>query len=286
MSAYGINKSKLHLLIERAVKAGLRISNLEYKDRDKGTAEARFLFHCSAVVNTARNTLNVWRAIANRHQIPARFMDPLLQNALESDEQVSELTENDLAEVFDAAASVDGTKLTQLAKLVDRYVTLESEATALEEQAGTRSKELWKLRTVDLPELMRQARILTQDMDSGHRVTLGTAVAGGWPKDEVKRAAALKALAKIGSEDLVKQTMTLSFLPDDHKTATEVLKYLKRKKVQVEVDRTVNTMTYRAWAKEMLADQQTAPIILSLLNELGLMVMDQATVKQVKKKRA
>lgn len=285
MNAYGVSRDKLQLLLQRAVSAGLRVSKPEFKDRNKDTAELRFLFHCSAVVNTQRNARSVWMALANRHKIPIRLMDPVVQNATEEGEQLSELSENELAEVFDAAPSVDGSKLQKLGHYVQRYLELETEQEALDEQSSARGKELSELRMHKIPEIMREARILQQDMDSGHRVSLGTAIAGSWPKDEAKRAIALRALEKLNSTDLVKQTVTVTFAPEDHKVAGEVIKYLKRKKVQVEVDRTVHPMTYRAWAKEMLSDPKTAPIILSLLGELGILVMDQATVKQIKDRK-
>lgn len=195
------------------------------------------------------------------------------------------MSAEDLAEVFADGASVDGEALKELPKHVDRYVELESEIEALTETVVERTKELQQLQAVTLPDLMKRARITNQDMESGHRISLGTAFYGGFPKDPDKRKKAFIALKKLGAVDILKHLVTTEFTPEQHDEARKVINYLRKKKLNVSDDMGVHALTYRKWAKEMMAEEKTAIQFLAFIGDLGLHMMEQATVKLLKPKK-
>lgn len=197
----------------------------------------------------------------------------------------SGLSAEDLAEVFADGASVDGEALKELPKHVDRYVELEGEIEALAETMQQRATELRELRTVTLPDLMKRARITLQDMESGHRITLGTSFQGGFPEDPDKRKKAFRALKKLDATDILKHMIVTEFTPEQHDEARKVLQYLQRKKLPVTDDMKVHAATYKKWAREMVEDEKVAPFFLGLIGDLGLHMIEQATVKLLKPKK-
>jgi len=190
-----------------------------------------------------------------------------------------------MADVIAAGASVRDGYLEQLGQLVNEYIALESEMTALLEQAEARNKELFDLKTRRLPDVMKAAQIDHQRMTSGHEVSLMTSIRASFPKDPDKRAKAIKALTDLNGLDLIKHVISMSFDRDEQEKAQASFEFLKIAGLTPDNKQAIHAGTYAAWVKELLDDEKMAPKLLARLDDLGVFMQSMAEVKAPKQKR-
>jgi len=192
---------------------------------------------------------------------------------------------DDMADVIAAGASVREGYLVQLGELVNEYIALESEMTALLEQAEARNKELLDLKLHRLPDVMKAAQIEHQRMTSGHEVSLKTKVRASFPADPIKRARAIEALTDLNGLDLIKHVISLSFDRDEQEKAQASFEFLRVAGLAPDNKQAIHAGTYAAWVNELLDDEKMAPKLLARLDDLGVFMQDIAEVKAPKSKR-
>ena len=106
-----------------------------------------------------------------------------------------------------------------LSRLCNTWANTEAEIEVLIEATKEKGKEVNRIKTDEIPQLMRAAGTsVWVDDQTGRKIELETSVNASLPKDLDKRNEMLNALRPIGINEIVGEEYNLTFLPDDSRT--------------------------------------------------------------------
>lgn len=187
---------------------------------------------------------------------------------------------NDKFAALSGGASAPPATLARITKTAQRIVELEADIEAMEEQTAAYKKDLHKLKTETLPELMGAASMKEFTLTDGTEIEITEFCSGSLPKDPERRKKALELLVKYNAASLIKTQISLAFDRTDRARADKFMMQLTKAGYQFEAGEGVNAQTLAAFARERLRDG--APID---LDALGLYAGKTTKVKLAGKKK-
>ena len=171
-------------------------------------------------------------------------------------------------------ASVPAVK--QIVTLSRRMIELENEIAQLNDEVGEKSKQLTRLRMVDIPNAMSEAGTKNITLDSGEVVKVEDFVTGNIKEEN--REAAHAWLRENGFGSLIKHVVSCAFGMGEDKQANKVIVWLVKAKITFEQKEAVNTQTLRAFVRERLSAGKALP------PSIDYTTVPTATIKRVKEK--
>lgn len=158
----------------------------------------------------------------------------------------------------------------EVAKAAELGQTIENLEAMLKEQ----KKDLHKLTTQTIPDIMRAAHTTLHKTDKGVSVELKDFMNGSLPKEPSARAKALAWLDKNGAKDLIKTHFDLALGRGQKDSAEKVRKALNKMGMTYNEEESVHAQSLYGWARERMKMGKALPIDL-----LGLYVGQVAKIE-------
>lgn len=184
--------------------------------------------------------------------------------------------EERLAGVMAEAIKPTDEQLKRVAKLVKAQVDYEDKMANLEDLLTETKKNLDAIRTVTLPEVMKELGLSRVDLTTGEKLMIKTVI-GASIKIE-NRFKAYQWLRNHGFGSLIKNRVIASFGMGQEKKATQILSFLLKKKCEVIAEESVHTGTLSAFVREQLEDGKKIPQSL-----LGVFQYEESKITRPKK---
>ena len=162
---------------------------------------------------------------------------------------------NDASKLFEDAgsATADPNILEKLNKCADELLSYKDIVDQMEEDLKVARAALNALQTKTMPELMAEAQMESFTRD-GRTIEVSSFVSGSLPKEEEKRAAAIRWLEEHDGAGLIKTSVGLSFGRGEHNVALALAAGLKAQGHEPLVETGVHAATLQAFARERLKD--------------------------------
>lgn len=189
---------------------------------------------------------------------------------------------SDAVSEFDEGARPMGS-VDKVVELSNEVLKLDEEIAALDDLLSAKNKRAHAIKTALLPDAMAELGLTSFALESGHEIKVEDFVSGSLPKDEEKRAKAIKHLTDIDGEPLISNVIEAEFEKNQHNEALSVAEELRQKGFDVTVKSTVHPQTLMAFVREKLHNGEPVEP-----ETLGLFVGRKAkvAVKKEKKKKA
>lgn len=151
---------------------------------------------------------------------------------------------------------------------------------AIEENLQSAKSLANKIKTQDLPEVMKELCLINFTLDDGSVVTISEFASGSIPNDEKKREEALAYLEELGASDLIKTFIELTFDKTQTKEAKKATDLLKKAGIQYAISQSVHAASLAAFVKErMKSGEKIDP------SRLGVYFGNVAKVKEPKQSK-
>ncbi len=196
--------------------------------------------------------------------------------SLSTKQVITSHVEIDFAADAKAVTATDA-QVKSIADLADEAKLLEGQIGAVEESLKLMGERYRLLTEVTLPEAMDAANMKTFTTKSGAVVEVGPFLQVSLAGDKLGKACTwLKA---TGNDGIITRDVVVSFKKGDMDAAEQVLVQLKEQGFEPVDRQAVNTATFKALLRELLAKGTPVP-----LEELGAYAARRATIKQAKVK--
>lgn len=167
-----------------------------------------------------------------------------------------------------------GNAAASITKAANEMIALEGEVAALEADLKARKAKLAEVQERKLPDLMFEIGIKEFVLTDGRRLTVKDMVVASIPsksaidkaKDEergpmlARQGEAFKWLEKNGHGDLIKNDLVIGFKKGEAKQAKALVTELRKRGINVEVNRSVNPQSLGAFCREQLAAGKALPL--------------------------
>lgn len=194
---------------------------------------------------------------------------------------------SDLDELAADAMSVQDEYLPTIKRQVERTLALMGEAEALQAQLVLVQAEVFKLQSLELPELMIAAGLRDFTMTSGHIVELARIVTGQVPKEPDRRAIAFGLIRGLpDGATIIKHELSITFDRSEDAQAAKAKKTLEKLGLHPKDQESVHAQTLAKWAREQLDDEKLAPKFLAVAKDIGIFIGQQVKIKEPKSKRS
>lgn len=180
---------------------------------------------------------------------------------------------SDLEEVL-GKTTASPAELNTLSKEVAKAAELGQTIENLEAMLKEQKKDLHKLTTQTIPDIMRAAHTTLHKTDKGVSVELKDFMNGSLPKEPSARAKALAWLDKNGAKDLIKTHFDLALGRGQKDSAEKVRKALNKMGMTYNEEESVHAQSLYGWARERMKMGKALPIDL-----LGLYVGQVAKIE-------
>lgn len=154
----------------------------------------------------------------------------------------------------------DAGQLKSIEGLVNKALELMSNITSTEEYLSAAKAELHLLNTKTLPDAMASAGSSLFKTEAGVKVEVKPFVNGSLPKDEDKRAAALRWIESVEAGDIIKNKISIEFERGEDNLAGEVRAKLEELELAFEQKRDIHAQTLGAFARERLEKGEETPL--------------------------
>lgn len=181
----------------------------------------------------------------------------------------------DFAEDAEKMAKPTDEQIRKIAELTEFQIGQEDTILILEALINAERVKLDRVRTVLLPEAMKEIGIQRIDLDTGERLTI-RAVIGGSIKIE-NRDKAHRWLRDHGFGSLIKNEVMTRFGMGKEKRARDLLTFLLKKGYEAESKESVHSQTLSAFVREQIEAGRKIPMDL-----LGVFQYDEAKVTRKK----
>lgn len=152
----------------------------------------------------------------------------------------------------DEASAPSPMSIEKLREKADELVTAQSIVDDLEEQLDAAKSALNNLKINIIPAAFAEAGVAEIKMENGAIVEVKDFVAGGLPKDETDRIAAIEYLDSIDGSGLIKTELSVFFPKDDRQKAIDLQTELKKMGFSPEVATSVHALSLQAFVREKL----------------------------------
>jgi hypothetical protein len=159
----------------------------------------------------------------------------------------------DASEFDMGGASAPPDKLDALQKLLKEAVDLSSTAASLEADLKAAKSALHALTTNRLPDMMTELQMDAAEF-AGWKVKIHDFVSGSLPKDEEKRAKAIRWLEEHDGGELVKTSVSLDFAKSQHNEAMSIAGEMEEKGFAPTVKSDVHASTLASYARQRIKD--------------------------------
>jgi len=167
-------------------------------------------------------------------------------------------------------------QIRKISELTQFQISQEDVILILESLLNAERKKLEQIKTVLLPEAMKEIGIERIDLDTGEKLTIRTVI-GASIKIE-NRDGAHKWLRDNGFGSLIKNEVTAKFGMGKEKTATKLLAELLKKGFDADSKEFVHTQTLSAFVREQLEAGTKIPMEL-----LGVFQYNESKIVRPKK---
>lgn len=157
----------------------------------------------------------------------------------------------------DAVQLAEGSReagMKRLSDLVRQQIAAEDEIERLIEEQEAKSKELARLRVDLIPSLMHELGFAKVTAEDGSSVEIKPIVQAALPKDEEKKARALKWLRDSGCGDVIKNEVSCAFGRGEDELAERAIEQLKILGADVVRKISVHPQTLSALVRSMRED--------------------------------
>jgi len=169
----------------------------------------------------------------------------------------------DASEFDVGGASAPSDKLDVLNKYLEEAISLSEVIERLEGDLKVAKSALHSLSTETIPDLMLELS-LDEAKFRGWSVKVEEFVSGTLPKDDDKRAVAIRWLEENEAGGLIKTSLSLDFAKSQHNEALSIAAGLEEEGYAPTVKSDVHVQTLRAFARERLRNGQELPDLLGL----------------------
>lgn len=163
--------------------------------------------------------------------------------------------------------------------MAENAISMEKLVEDLEENLSDVKKQLNRLKTVDLPDMMAECGMSEFKSETGFKITIDDFVSGSLPKEDERRSAAISWLENNGAAALIKSELQMVFEKSQHNEALSVKADLENKGYEVSAKMGVHPQTLIAHVKERMRNGDEIP-----LDILGLYAGRVAKIKSPKSK--
>ncbi|MEE8263231.1 MAG: hypothetical protein V3R83_12285 [Gammaproteobacteria bacterium] len=181
---------------------------------------------------------------------------------------------------FDTGASGEGDAspdaLSRVRTAIQNMLSLSDAIASMEDDLKAACKSLQIMRTVTVPDLMMEIQS-DQFNHAGWEVKLTDFVSGSFPKDVVKREAAMKWLKEHDGSGLIKTDVSMSFGRSQHNEAICIAQELLEAGHPVNIREVVHPQTLQSYARTRIREGDDINTDL-----LGLYVGKVVKIKKLK----
>lgn len=168
---------------------------------------------------------------------------------------------------FDVQIEPNKEAIQALVDQATELVNLENEIACCEQYLKSISGRANMLKTQVIPDKMSELGLMEFRMEDGSRIKVEQYTVGSLPKEPAQKESALQFLEEQGAEGIIKSAVTMEFDKTRHNEALAIADELRSKGFPVDVNSTVNHMTYAAALREMIrngvaVDQQRMGIFI------------------------
>lgn len=165
--------------------------------------------------------------------------------------------EERLAKTMAEVVAPTDDQLRWVAELVKQQISYEDDLARLEDQVQKLTKSLTAIKTLTLPEVMKEIGLVRVDLTTGEKLMIKTVI-GASIKIE-NRGKAHAWLRKSGFGSLIKNEITARFGMGQEKKARDILTLLLKKKCEADAKEFVHTQTLSAFVREQLEAGRKIP---------------------------
>jgi hypothetical protein len=151
----------------------------------------------------------------------------------------------------EGAASAAPANLDLLNSKLDEAVSLKEMVDQMEEDLAAAKKQLYVLNTIALPDLMAELGV-DEMTRNGWKVKVTDFMSGTLPKEEDKRAKAIKWLEDHDAASLIKTDISVTFGRDSHEEALSIAQRLIDEGYAPTVNSGVHPQALAAFGRERL----------------------------------
>lgn len=149
----------------------------------------------------------------------------------------------------DATASPDA--LTRLNEKLAEAIELKEAVDQMEDDLKAAKQQLQLLNTGVIPDMMAELG-MDQVTQRGWQIKVADFVSGSLPKDEAKRAVAIRWLEDHEAGELLKTSLSVDFSRSQHNEALDLAGRIEGEGFAPKVDSTVHPQTLAAFARERI----------------------------------
>jgi len=167
--------------------------------------------------------------------------------------------------------------INRVRSLVAEYLALQDRITKGEALLKQLKEQARELEWVKLPAAMTENGVKRIERDDGSAVEVVSEVTGSIPEKNLSQA--VQWLKENGHGGIVQTTLFMNFKKGMERQLSEAIEGLHSRGYEPELKSTVNHMTLKAWAREMVSSGAALPTEL-----LGLFIGQRAKIKLPKEK--
>lgn len=148
-------------------------------------------------------------------------------------------------------ASAPSHSLERLNHKLEEAINLKLAVDQMEEDLKAAKQQLNLMNTTVIPDMMAELG-MEECTQNGWKISVGDFVSGSLPKDEERRAKAVRWLEEHEAGDLLKTALSVNFSRSQHNEAVDLFEELSEEGFAASLDATVHPQTLMAFARERI----------------------------------